>query len=147
MAASIRPAPTGTSATPTAPHADDILDKGAQAFLAGLHRAFEGRRRELLRARTERQARFDAGELPDFLAGTKSIREADWRVAPIPEALRDRLGRARCRLVEPVDPGASADGIGDVEEGFAHVPGVRGFAALVEVASGWQKRQLSDFKT
>ena len=99
MAASIRPAPTGTSATPTAPHADDILDKGAQAFLAGLHRAFEGRRRELLRARTERQARFDAGELPDFLAGTKSIREADWRVAPIPEALRDR----RVEITGPVD--------------------------------------------
>jgi malate synthase len=97
MAATIQPAPMSASAAPTA--ADDVLDGGAQAFLADLHRTFDGRRQALLRARTERQARFDAGDLPDFLAETTSIRDADWRVAPIPEALRDR----RVEITGPVD--------------------------------------------
>jgi malate synthase len=44
----------------------------------------------LLTARRERQARFDAGELPDFRRDTAAIRAADWRVAPIPAALQDR---------------------------------------------------------
>jgi malate synthase len=37
----------------------------------------------LLAARHERQARLDAGELPDFLSETRQIRDGDWRVAPI----------------------------------------------------------------
>ncbi len=76
-----------------------ILTPPAMDFLAGLHRRFESRRRELLLARTQRQARFDAGEVPDFLAETRSIRESDWQVAPIPAALLDR----RVEITGPVD--------------------------------------------
>ena len=42
------------------------------------------------RARIERQARFDAGELPDFPQETRDIRETDWTVGPIPADLQDR---------------------------------------------------------
>ncbi|MBF2754280.1 MAG: malate synthase A [Gammaproteobacteria bacterium AqS3] len=46
---------------------------------------------ELLQARDARQARIDAGELPDFLPETASIRQDDsWSVRPIPEDLLDR---------------------------------------------------------
>ena len=78
----------------------DLLGPAARAFLAGLHHRFEPRRRELLAARTARQARFDAGGLPDFREDTRAIREREWRVAPLPEALRDR----RVEITGPVDP-------------------------------------------
>ncbi|WP_407353655.1 malate synthase A [Luteimonas sp. R10] len=78
----------------------DLLDPSAQAFLADLHRCYEPRRRRCLAARRERQARFDAGALPDFRADTRAIREGDWRVAGLPSALRDR----RVEITGPVDP-------------------------------------------
>src|SRR5690349_2638269 len=77
----------------------DLLDAGALAFLTDLHRRFDARRRALLAARSARQARFDAGELPDFLPETRAIREQDWRVAPIPAPLLDR----RVEITGPVD--------------------------------------------
>ncbi|MBS0432470.1 MAG: malate synthase A [Proteobacteria bacterium] len=76
--------------TPLRPGYQGILDEQALALLADLHRRFDGRRRGLLAARTETQARFDAGALPDFRADTREIREAEWAVAPIPPALLDR---------------------------------------------------------
>ena len=79
--------------------APDLLTADALGFLADLHSRFEARRSALLAARRERQARFDAGELPDFLAETHAIREADWRVAPVPVALADR----RVEITGPVD--------------------------------------------
>jgi len=97
-----------TSATLSAPakvgppiegRAAEVLTPEALAFLAELHRRFDGRRRELLAARQTRQARFDAGESPDFLAETQTIREADWRVAIIPGDLQDR----RVEITGPVD--------------------------------------------
>ncbi len=57
-----------------------ILTPEALEFVAKLHRSFNGRRKELLAARQERQARLDAGETPDFLPETKEIRESDWTV-------------------------------------------------------------------
>ena len=78
----------------------NLLEPAAKTFLAGLHRRFESRRRELLAARRLRQARFDAGGLPDFRADTRAIREREWRVAPLPGALRDR----RVEITGPVDP-------------------------------------------
>jgi malate synthase len=77
----------------------EILNPEALAFLAGLHRRFDGRRRELLAARAERQKRFDAGEKPDFLEATRAVREGDWRVAPIPADLQDR----RVEITGPTD--------------------------------------------
>ena len=70
--------------------APDLLTPAALALLADVHRRFDARRRELLALRRARQVRCDAGALPDFRADTAAIRSADWRVAPIPEALWDR---------------------------------------------------------
>jgi len=79
------------AAAPSSLHgAADILTEQALAFIAELHERFDGRRRQLLEARTERQARFDAGELPDFPEETRHIRESDWTVGPIPADLLDR---------------------------------------------------------
>ena len=47
----------------------------------------------------ERQKAIDAGELPNFLPETESIRKADWKVAPIPADLMDR----RVEITGPVD--------------------------------------------
>src|SRR3954454_8989851 len=60
--------------------ADEVLSESALEFLAELHERFDLRRRTLLGARQERQALFDAGELPEFPAETREIREAEWRV-------------------------------------------------------------------
>src|SRR5687768_17083549 len=72
------------------PGLEDLLTPAALGFLADLHRRFDGELRELLAARQRRQARFDAGERPDFREDTRAIREGDWTVAPIPAALQDR---------------------------------------------------------
>ena len=79
------------------PAYEDILTPEALALVDKLHRAFESRRQELLAARVVRAKRLDAGERPDFLAETKSIREGDWKVAPVPKALE-------CRRVEITGP-------------------------------------------
>ena len=81
------------------PRAEEILTPPALAFLAELHRKFDAKRTALLAARTERQKRFNASELPDFLTATKHIRESDWQVAPIPPDLLDR----RVEITGPVD--------------------------------------------
>jgi malate synthase len=78
---------------------DEILSADALAFLADLHRAFNPTRLDLLARRVARQKEFDAGALPDFLAETKSVRDADWRVAPIPADLLDR----RVEITGPCD--------------------------------------------
>ncbi|KJK18691.1 malate synthase [Burkholderiaceae bacterium 16] len=79
------------------PAYEDILTPAALALVDKLHRAFEPRRQQLLAARVERTKRLDAGELPDFLPETKSVREGDWKVAPVPAALH-------CRRVEITGP-------------------------------------------
>jgi malate synthase len=93
--------PPGVTVTQPADHVAEILTPEALAFVAELHRRFDPPRRELLAARAERQARFDAGELPDFLAETASVREDDgWQVAPAPADLQDR----RVEITGPVEP-------------------------------------------
>jgi malate synthase len=67
-----------------------VLSEDALRFLFKLHRHFDNQRKALLAARAARQARFDAGEWPDFRADTADIRSADWRVAPAPADLADR---------------------------------------------------------
>jgi len=78
---------------------DSLLNDAALGFLADLHRHFEARRQTLLRARHKRQLRYDAGESPGFLPETGNIRTGDWRVAPIPNDLRDR----RVEITAPVE--------------------------------------------
>jgi len=81
--------------------ADEILTPEALDFIADLHRSFNKRRLELLAARAERQKQFDAGELPDFLPETASVREdGSWRVASAPADLDDR----RVEITGPVEP-------------------------------------------
>src|SRR5437763_13727506 len=72
---------------------DEILTQPALALLAELHRAFDGRRRELLGRRAEREAELAAGGTLDFLDETKDVREAQWRVAdPAPGLVDRRVG-------------------------------------------------------
>ena len=79
---------------------DEILTPEALAFLAALHGRFETRRQDLLRTRQQRQAEFDAGRSPDFLAETEAIRRSEWSYAPhIPPDLQDR----RVEITGPTD--------------------------------------------
>ena len=83
--------PDGVEVTaPLSARYDEVLTAEALQLLATLERAFRARRRELLQKREQRQARIDAGEMPTFLPETRSIREADWQVAPIPADLQRR---------------------------------------------------------
>jgi len=76
-----------------------ILTPEAVAFVAQLVREFAGRREELLQKRIERQAKIDAGKMPDFLTETEFIRKGDWTVAAVPADLQDR----RVEITGPVD--------------------------------------------
>jgi len=82
----------------TSEHAQ-ILTPQALAFVALLHRQFDGRRQELLARRQLRQRDFDAGKLPDFLPETRTIRESEWRIAGQPQDLLDR----RVEITGPTD--------------------------------------------
>ncbi|HEY7463140.1 MAG TPA: malate synthase A [Candidatus Limnocylindria bacterium] len=91
----------GVDVTASAEHADEVLTPEALGFVAQLHRSFNQRRLRLLGERRERQARFDAGELPDFLPNTHPVRDdPEWRVAPAPPDLDDR----RVEITGPAEP-------------------------------------------
>jgi malate synthase len=77
----------------------EILCADAVRFVADLARRFSARRDELLKLRVIRQREIDSGRFPDFLPETKAVREADWKVAPIPADLMDR----RVEITGPVD--------------------------------------------
>src|ERR1051325_9578041 len=55
--------------------------------------------RNCLPRRAARQATFDAGAKPDFLAETKHVRDSDWQVAAQPKDLLDR----RVEITGPTD--------------------------------------------
>lgn len=76
-----------------------ILTAEALGFLTKLEREFGERRQALLRQRAERQLEFDAGRWPAFLPSTRTIRDAPWQVAPIPDDLQDR----RVEITGPTD--------------------------------------------
>src|SRR6185436_9754711 len=78
---------------------DRILTPAALGFVAHLARKYEQRRRDLMRARVERQVRLDAGETLGFLPETRSIRESQWTIAPTPPDLQDR----RVEITGPVE--------------------------------------------
>src|SRR5487761_316673 len=77
----------------------EVLTPDALAFVARLQRQFGIRRLELLRQRDERQSRLDAGEAPQFLVDTQTVRKSDWRVAKAPRDLEDR----RVEITGPTD--------------------------------------------
>ncbi|MDF2185319.1 malate synthase A [Grimontia hollisae] len=68
----------------------DVLTDEALSFIHKLATRFAHRVPELLNAREVRQAKFDQGELPDFLPETKAIRDGNWQIRGIPEDLQDR---------------------------------------------------------
>ncbi len=77
----------------------EILSDDALEFFAELHRQFNPRRLELLQQRRLRQQALDAGEMPRFLPETKSVREGNWQVLPVPKDLQNR----RVEITGPVD--------------------------------------------
>ncbi|MBX5481904.1 MAG: malate synthase A [Myxococcaceae bacterium] len=81
------------------PGYEEILTPKALAFLEALATRFSARVEDLLARRKVVQARFDRGELPDFLPETREIRDSEWTVAPLPEDLIDR----RVEITGPVD--------------------------------------------
>jgi len=81
------------------PEFQEILTPQALQFVATLGHEFEGQRQRLLARRQERQQSLNKGALPDFLAQTQSIREGDWKIAPLPEDLKNR----RVEITGPVD--------------------------------------------
>ena len=94
------PMPDGvTLQRPLADGLDLVVSDDALGFVADLHRTFNGRRLELLRAREARQQLLlDGGDL-DFLAETAAVRSGDWQVAPAPADLDDR----RTEITGPCD--------------------------------------------
>ncbi|MBM6617170.1 malate synthase A [Bacillus suaedaesalsae] len=78
---------------------EEILTQDALTFIVQLEKKFGQRRKELLKARLERQLEINTGVMPTFLKETESVRNGDWLVAPIPEDLQDR----RVEITGPVD--------------------------------------------
>jgi len=77
----------------------EILNPKTLELIELLHTNFNPRRLELLAQRKHRQDEIDDGKKPDFLKDTKSIRDSDWEVAPLPSDLQDR----RVEITGPVD--------------------------------------------
>src|SRR6202050_3383600 len=77
----------------------EILTPQALEFLGALSANFEAERRRLLAARVTRGEALRKGQLYDFLPETASVRQSEWRVAPIPADLEDR----RAEITGPVD--------------------------------------------
>ena len=76
-----------------------ILNPKTLELIELLHTKFNPRRLDLLAQRKHRQDEIDDGKKPDFLNNTKSIRDDDWEVAPLPSDLQDR----RVEITGPVD--------------------------------------------
>ncbi|QKW22754.1 malate synthase A [Kitasatospora sp. NA04385] len=91
--------PGVTVVGPPVPRSAEVLTPQALEFVAGLHRTFEGRRRDLLAARRERRAEIARTGTLDFLPQTADVRAGDWKVAPAPRALLDR----RVEITGPTD--------------------------------------------
>jgi malate synthase len=76
-----------------------VLTPDSVGFLIALEREFRERRRQILDARSGIQEGLDRGLRPHFLDSTRSIRESDWVIAPVPHDLEDR----RVEITGPVD--------------------------------------------
>jgi malate synthase len=77
----------------------EVLTPECLAFVLDIVHRYAPRVRELLTARREMQARYDAGYRPRFLPETRAIRESSYTVAPLPADLHDR----RVEITGPVD--------------------------------------------
>ncbi len=84
---------------PLSPAGEEILSPEALAFAGTLLKEFRGRRAEIFQRRQRVQTELDAGGQPHFLEETRSIREGQWKTAPLPNDLLDR----RVEITGPVD--------------------------------------------
>lgn len=91
-----------------------VLTPEALTFLGELTHHFAPRLHELLFRRTDRQARFDVGEMPDFLDETLDIRLSAWTVAPAPDDLRRRW----VEITGPVDRKMIINALNSGADGF-----------------------------
>lgn len=78
---------------------NEILTDDALNFIYKLETNFRQRRKKLIEDRLSVQKKIDEGIKPDFKESSKKIRESDWKVAAIPEDLKDR----RVEITGPVD--------------------------------------------
>lgn len=92
----------------------EILTPEALEFLQKLHSNFDERRRTLLKMRKQTQQQFNEGEKPNFLSETKTIREGDWEVDPLPKDLQDR----RVEITGPVDRKMIINALNSGAKGF-----------------------------
>ncbi|MBD8216783.1 malate synthase A [Erwinia persicina] len=76
-----------------------ILTEEAVNFLSELVVKFTPRRDHLLAERKRVQQQIDAGNLPDFISETDSIKKTDWKIRGIPADLQNR----RVEITGPVD--------------------------------------------
>lgn len=81
------------------PGLDRVLTPEALDFLTALQSRFGQKLNALMVARERRQARIDAGQMPDYLPDTTEIRRGIWQAGPVPEILQDR----RVEITGPVD--------------------------------------------
>src|SRR3954452_11084972 len=93
---------------------EDILTDDALALVAELQRELGPTREQLLAARREKQAERDQGQNPDFLEGTKGIREGEWQVAPVPDDLQER----RVEITGPTDRKMVINALNSGAKGF-----------------------------
>src|SRR3954462_3952019 len=93
---------------------EDILTDDALALVAELQRELGPTREKLLAARREKQSERDGGALPDFLGGTKGIRDGEWQVAPVPDDLQDR----RVEITGPTDRKMVINALNSGAKGF-----------------------------
>ena len=124
------------------PGSEEILTPRALAFVAGLARRFAPRVGQILECRREAQARYDAGERPDFLDATREIREDNWTVGPLPADLLDR----RVEITGPAESKMIINGLNsdanafmaDMEDSLSPTWDnvVRGQAALKQAVEG-----------
>ena len=76
-----------------------LLTEDAVGFLTELVMRFMPQRQTLLEERARVQQRIDGGELPDFNMETVSIKNSEWQIRGIPQALQDR----RVEITGPVE--------------------------------------------
>jgi malate synthase len=93
-----------------------LLTQEAITFVSALHRQFGHRRTALLADRRERKGF-------DFLASTQSVREGDWKIAPVPPLLADRrveiTGPAEAKMIiNALNSGANVF-MADLEDSLA----------------------------
>ncbi|HET7369939.1 MAG TPA: malate synthase A, partial [Gammaproteobacteria bacterium] len=84
---------------PRADGVDTVLTPAALESVADLAERFGPRVDELLARRRERRHAIADGVTPDFLPETRDVRAGNWRVADIPDELRDR----RVEITGPVE--------------------------------------------